>query len=453
MYVCGLTPSAEAHLGHARSFLFFDVLRRYLEYPRNGYKVTYVQNVTDIDDRSIAAAEAEGGSVEDVVGRYYAVFKRAMHILGVREPDIEPHATQHIDAIVTMIAELVASGHAYTSEDGVYYAVKSFPRYGALSHRNVDELLVGARIAENEHKRDPLDFALWKLAKPGEPFWPAPWGAGRPGWHIECSAMSRELLGVPFDIHGGGFDLVFPHHENEIAQSEALMPAGEHFARYWLHGGLLNFEGRKMSKSLGNFEPLSAVLERHDPLAIRLLFLQTGYRKPMNFTEDAIAGATSGLERLRKAYDALSAVDGDVGVEGEEVVDDLEHIGGRFFSALDDDMNTAGALGALFDAAAAAQHIATERDPDAARALRLFFEDALGILGLGAALERVPAGVAERTVDAATVARIEGMIAERNAARKARDFARADSLRNALAAEGIVLTDGKDGTTWSVGGA
>ena len=453
MYVCGLTPSAEAHLGHARSFLFFDVLRRYLEHPRNDYQVTYVQNVTDIDDRSIAAAEAEGADVEEIVARYYAVFKRAMHILGVREPDIEPHATQHIDAIVTMIAELLTSGHAYTSEDGVYYAVKSFPRYGELSHHNVDELLVGARIAENEHKRDPLDFALWKLAKPGEPFWPAPWGAGRPGWHIECSAMSRELLGVPFDIHGGGFDLVFPHHENEIAQSEALLPGGQHMARYWMHGGLLNFEGRKMSKSLGNFEPLSAVLERHDPLAIRLLFLQTGYRKPMNFTEDAIAGATSGLERLRKAYDALCCVEGTVQLDGEEIADGVEHTAGRFFAALDDDMNTAGALGVLFDAAAGAQRIAAERDPDAAAALRTFVEDALGVLGLGAALERVPAGIPVRTVDPGTVVRIEQMIAERNAARKARDFARADSLRNALAAEGIVLTDGKDGTTWSVVGA
>ena len=454
MYVCGLTPSAQAHLGHARSFLFFDVLRRYLEHPRNDYRVTYVQNVTDIDDRSIAAAQAENADVMEVVARYYGVFKEAMRILGVREPDLEPHATQHIDAIVAMIGELLASGHAYAGDDGVYYAVKSFPRYGALSHRNVDELLVGARIAENEHKRDPLDFALWKSAKPGEPFWPAPWGAGRPGWHIECSAMSRELLGVPFDIHGGGFDLVFPHHENEIAQSEALMPDDERLARYWLHGGLLNFDGRKMSKSLGNFEPLSAILERHDPLAIRLLFLQTGYRKPMNFTEDAMSGATAGLERLRKAYDALDVACGEVGLEGEEVVDDVERMADRFFAALDDDMNTAGALGVVFDAAGAAHRIAADGDPDVAGALRAFFIDALGVLGLGAALEREPAGVAPvRTVDRATAERIQGVIDERNAARKARDFARADALRNALASEGIVLVDGKDGTTWTVDGA
>jgi cysteinyl-tRNA synthetase len=428
IYVCGLTPSADAHLGHARSFLFFDVLRRYLAHPRNGYRVTYVQNVTDIDDRSIAAAQAEGESVEAIVGKYYGRFKAGMHKLGVREPDLEPHATQHIDPIVDMIAELIASGHAYATDDGVYYSVKSFPRYGELAHRDVDELLVGARIAENEHKHDPLDFALWKLAKPGEPWWPAPWGAGRPGWHIECSAMSRELLGVPFDIHGGGTDLIFPHHENEIAQSEPLMPPHAHMANYWVHGAMLNFDGRKMSKSLGNFEPLNDLLERHDPLAIRLLFLQTGYRKPMNFTEDAFAAASSGAAKLRKAYDGLRHRD----------VEPAAALRERFFDCLDDDMNTAGALGVLFEGL-----------PDIDAAL---FEEALGVLGVGGILTRdaVESGAAE--VDPAIVERVRESIDARNAARKARDFALADRLRDALAAEGIVLTDGKDGTTWTVAG-
>jgi cysteinyl-tRNA synthetase len=428
IYVCGLTPSAEAHLGHARSFLFFDVLRRYLAHPRNGYRVTYVQNVTDIDDRSIAAAHAEGRTVEEIVGMYYGSFKAAMRKLGVREPDFEPHATQHIDAIVDMIAELLASGHAYTSDDGVYYAVKSFPRYGELSHRDVDELLVGARIAENEHKRDPLDFALWKFAKPGEPFWPAPWGAGRPGWHIECSAMSRELLGVPFDIHGGGADLIFPHHENEIAQSESLMPPHQHMANVWVHGAMLNFDGRKMSKSLGNFEPLGDLLERHDPLAIRLLFLQTGYRKPRNFTEDAFAAASSGAAKLRKAYDAAR----------ERDVPPNPALRERFFACLDDDMNTAGALGVLFEAL---PHV------DAA-----LLEEALGVLGVGEILTRDLVEAPPAEVDPAVVARVAQLIEERNAARRARDFALADRLRDALSAEGIVLTDGKDGTTWTVAG-
>lgn len=465
MYVCGLTPSAEAHLGHARSFLFFDVLRRYLAHPRNGYKVTFVQNVTDIDDRSIAAAQAEGTTVEAVVAKYYHTFKAAMRKLGVREPDIEPYATQHIDGIVAMIAELIAKGYAYASDDGVYYAVKAFKRYGALSHRNVDELLVGARIAENEHKHDPLDFALWKFTREGEPSWPAPWGAGRPGWHIECSAMSRELLGVPFDIHGGGFDLVFPHHENEIAQSEALMPDDERLTRVWMHGGLLNFDGKKMSKSLGNFEPLSAVLERHDPLAIRLLFLQTGYRKPMNFTEDALAAASSGLERLRKAYDALRAV-----APSGEVRDPLEApnaLRERFFATLDEDLNTAGALGVLFEVTGYVNASATVR----AEAAEFLFE-ALSLLGVADALTRELAAPPTASAPADLVARlvtrlgdavdlhgatpedaIAHLIAERQAARAARDFARGDLLRNALAAEGIVLTDGKDGTTWSVANA
>jgi len=449
IYVCGLTPSAEAHLGHARSFLFFDVLRRYLAHPRNGLRVTYVQNVTDIDDRSIAAAEKEGETVESIVGKYYGRFKAGMRTLGVREPDMEPHATQHIDAIVDMIAELIAGGHAYVTEDGVYYAVKSFANYGELSHRNVDELLVGARIAENEHKHDPLDFALWKFAKPGEPEWPSPWGLGRPGWHIECSAMSRELLGVPFDIHGGGTDLIFPHHENEIAQSEPLMPPHEHMANHWVHGAMLNFDGRKMSKSIGNFEPLTDLLERHDPLAIRLLFLQTGYRKPMNFTEDAIGAATSGAQKLRKAYDAAKS----------RPAGDSAAVRERFFAALDDDMNTAGALGVLFDGLASI---------DAA-----LFEEALGVLGVGDILTREVAVAAIAEVDPASIERlratlsdvvsfngespagiVEHVIDARNAARKARDFALADRLRNALSAEGIVLTDGKDGsTTWTVGGA
>jgi cysteinyl-tRNA synthetase len=438
-----------------------------------------------------------------------------MRALDVREPDLEPYATQHIDSIVDMIAALIAGGFAYTSEDGVYFAVKAFPRYGDLSGRNVDELLIGARIAENEHKHDPLDFALWKFAKPGEPSWPSPWGLGRPGWHIECSAMSRELLGEPFDIHGGGYDLIFPHHENEIAQSEALLPPHTPMANVWMHGGLLNFDGKKMSKSLGNFEPLSAILERHDPLAIRLLFLQTGYRKPMNFTEESIAGATLGLERIRKAYDALAhrPTQSDAHptqsddrptqsddrrtqsddrrtqsddrptqsddrpthsdgrprhpelVEGQPVAELRE----RFFAALDDDMNTAGAAGVLFEAVALAPKLAT---PDAAAAARAFFHEAASVLGIVRALERELAVAEQAAVDPAIVERLraalgdvvaingegpEGAIARaidaRNAARKARDFALADRVRNALAAEGIVLTDGKDGTSWTVAGA
>ena len=374
MYVCGLTPSAEAHLGHARSFLFFDVLRRYLVHL--GYRVTYVRNVTDIDDRSIAEGRALGVPWSDVVARYDASFNRSMNRLHLLEPDFEPRVTDYMPDITAMIERLIASGHAYVARDGVYYAVDSFPRYGALSGRNTDELLVGARIAPGEDKRDPLDFALWKFAKPDEPAWASPWGDGRPGWHIECSAMSHALLGEPFDIHGGGYDLVFPHHENEIAQTEALF--GPPMADVWMHGGLLQFDGKKMSKSLGNFEPLATLLERHDPQAIRFLFLQAGYRKPLNFTEKSIDGATTGLRRLQAAYDGLRDAPASASGNGAEAAA-IEPYERRFYGALDDDMNTAGAVSVLFDLAAASNELAKT---GAASRAAAFAHQALTLIGL-----------------------------------------------------------------------
>jgi cysteinyl-tRNA synthetase len=475
IYVCGLTPSAEGHLGHARSFLFFDVLRRYLTHPRNGYRVTFVKNVTDIDDRSIATAQAEGTTYDAVIARHYASFRDSMRKLGVLEPDHEPYATKYIPQILTMIGELVERGYAYASEDGVYYRVAAFPRYGALSGKHVDELLIGARIAENEHKDDPLDFALWKFAKPGEPRWDSPWGAGRPGWHIECSAMSRALLGVPFDIHGGGYDLIFPHHENEIAQSEPLMDAPP-MAEMWVHGGLLNFDGRKMSKSLGNFEPLSALLERHDPLAIRLLFLQTGYRKPMNFTEDSIAGVTTALRRMQRyAAGLLEASAGQVPLP----LDAAKHLAQAgdpeslsafdlLFAALDDDMDTSRAVGLLFG-------ILKAPDPSQPPgAVLAFVRDVADIFGIGAAftddaLAAVDRQEAQPALDPAFVERlrqhlgdalrlngaatpeaaIEQVIEARTNARKGKNFALGDRLRDALAAEGVTLHDSKDSTTWT----
>ncbi len=478
VYVCGLTPSAEGHLGHARSFLFFDVLRRYLEHPRNGCRVTYVKNVTDVDDRAIATAQREGTSFDQVVKRFYDAFRASMRILNVREPDEEPYATHFVPQIVEMIAELIERGYAYVSEDGIYYDVVKFPRYGALSGKNVDELLVGARIAENEHKRDPLDFALWKFAKPGEPRWDSPWGAGRPGWHIECSAMSRALLGVPFDIHGGGYDLIFPHHENEIAQSEALMDAPP-MAEMWVHGGLLNFEGRKMSKSLGNFEPLTELLKRHDPLAIRLLFLQTGYRKPMNFTEESIGAVKKQLRRLQRNAAALSEASKGEPLDVASAYEQLTAIGGAganavetIFAALDDDMDTARAVGFLFG-------LARERDPAVPAAVILaIVRDVAEVLGIGPAFTDEALRAAQTdAADADSLAvdfvdrlrarlgdalhlngvmspedAIQRVIAARGEARKNKDFALGDRLRDALAAEGIALKDSKDGTTWTVAG-
>jgi cysteinyl-tRNA synthetase len=464
IYVCGLTPSAEAHLGHARSFLFFDVLRRYLIH--RGYRVTYVQNVTDIDDRSIEAAKTSGKPWNEIVEGFYASFKRSMTRLHVREPDREPRATGFIPQIVEMIAALAERGHAYAVGDGVYFAVRSFPRYGQLSGRDLDELLVGVRIAPDEEKRDPLDFALWKFAKPGEPSWPSPWGAGRPGWHIECSAMSHALLGEPFDIHGGGFDLIFPHHENEIAQSESLLPAPP-MANVWMHGGLLAFDGKKMSKSLGNFEPLSALLDRHDPQAIRMLFLQVGYRKPLNFTEESIDSATIGLRRLRAAYDALRTAPPAAQHDESRERALVAPFEARLYEALDEDVNTSGALAVLFDLAGKANEFIAA---GAASRAAAFLHEALELLGLSPSERPSPpddplaslapdfiARLQERVGDALQLdgagpgAAIEAVLAARNAARKGRDFALADRLRRALDDVGVILADSKAGTTWSIG--
>ena len=500
IYVCGLTPSAEAHLGHARSFMFFDVLRRFLVH--RGYRVTYVRNVTDIDDRSIAEARATGKPWRDVVAGYFASFTRSMARLHLALPDHEPRATEYVPQILEMIGRLVDAGNAYAAADGVYFSVSSFPRYGSLSGRNTDELLIGARVAADEGKRDPLDFALWKFAKADEPSWPSPWGAGRPGWHIECSAMSHVLLGEPFDIHGGGYDLIFPHHENEIAQTESLVPPP--MANAWVHGGLLLFDGKKMSKSLGNFEPLYALLDRHDPQAVRLLFLQSGYRKPMNFTEASIEGATTGLRRLQAAYDALrtapvaagDAAHANVATKGSHAQGAHERrlhamnpvvkpYLDRFEAALDDDMNTSGALSVLFDIVGATNEImrAGGASPVAA-----FVHEAMTILGIspndrvhvaraiatervvtvGSASLRIAGRGGDRLADA-TLAdlraavgdvvaldgaagpdAIDAIVEARLVAKSNKDFTVADRLRVALTSAGVTLADSKEGTSWSV---
>ena len=449
VYVCGLTPSAQAHLGHARSFLFFDLLRRYLTH--KGYRVVYVQNVTDIDDRSINRARETGEDWRAIVRGYYDEFHESMRRLGVLAPDEEPYATAYIPQIQTMIAALIRIGHAYVVEDGIYYKVRSFPQYGELSNRKVDELEAGARIEVGEFKEDPLDFALWKFAKPGEPKWPfEPYGDGRPGWHIECSAMSHALLdpdGVGFDIHGGGADLIFPHHENEIAQSEPLMQHPP-MANFWVHGGLLNFEGRKMSKSLGNFEPLVDLLDRHDPQAIRLGFLTTGYRKVMNFTDESLAASYATLDRLKKTFRTLLASP-DLPSAPSGLLERIE-------SALDDDMNAAVALAELLQ---------WNPQPGA----REEFTRALWLLGiepndswLHESQRRLPPDFLERlraqlgseislngaNADDAIAAVIEA----RTKARASKDWAASDRLRDALSACGIELKDSKDGTTWTVAG-
>ncbi len=426
--------------------------------------MTYVQNVTDIDDRSINAAKETGEDYRAIVARYYAEFKQSMRTLGVLEYDREPHATAFIEPIQTMIRELVQNGNAYPAQDGIYYRVSTFANYGRLANRNVGELEAGARIEVDEHKEDPLDFALWKFAKPGEPRWSfEPYGDGRPGWHIECSAMARALLdpaGEGFDIHGGGADLIFPHHENEIAQSEPLM-ARPPMANVWVHGGLLLFDNRKMAKSLGNFEPLSALLQRHDPQAIRWLFLQTGYRKVMNFTEDSIAAAAVGLGRVKAAYRTLARAE-RAQPAGPNDLDD------RMEAAFDDDMNTAAALAVLYDFVAKALEFVSDPAAAALAFERLgYWLRVLGIEPNDAWLEEAPpelpadfvdrlrTALREARVDAALdgatpQAAIEQVVGLRDAARRAKDWPASDRLRDALQRCGIDLKDAKEGTSWTV---
>jgi cysteinyl-tRNA synthetase len=460
IYVCGMTPSARAHLGHARSFLFFDVLRRYLKHQK--YRVTFVQNVTDIDDRSIRAAKETGESYRTIIERHYSEFKASMHKLGVLDYDHEPYATGFIPAIREMIRELVGAGHAYVSQDGIYYRVASFSNYGKLANRNIDELESGARIEIDEHKEDPLDFALWKFAKPDEPKWPfEPFGEGRPGWHIECSAMARALLdpeGEGFDIHGGGADLIFPHHENEIAQSEPLMTQPP-MANFWVHGGLLLFDNKKMSKSLGNYEPLSDLLERHDPQAIRLSMLQTSYAKVKNFTDESVAGAAVALRQLKKAYRSLHALSTPV----ETGLAETGYVA-RVETELDADMNTAAALAVMLEFAGKSAEVAAR----AGAGETLYeFSYLLTMLGIEPRaewldepklslpedfLKRLGAALNERFDGATPEAAIERVIEMRREARARKEWAASDRLRDALLDCGVALKDSKEGSSWSVTG-
>jgi len=460
MYVCGMTPSFHPHLGHARTFLTFDVLVRYLR--AKGYEVTYVRNITDIDDRIIERSVKDGVPWNEVVARYYGEFEECATKLGMLEPSLSPRATADMAGIVALIQRLVEMGAAYETADGVYFAVDKDSRYGSLSRRNLDELRAGERIAVREEKRDPLDFALWKKAKPGEPTWDSPWGPGRPGWHIECSALCKRYLGDQFDIHGGATDLVFPHHENEVAQTETA--TGLHpMANVWVHAGLLNVDGQKMSKSLGNFKPLSEMLRTHNPAAVRYLFLQTGYRKPSNYTEEALEAAGKGLRGLYAGLDALraAAAQNPTGVHcAIEAAD--------FDAFLDDDLDTAGALGWL-QTKVRQERANLGQSAGSAHAVVALVERCLHVLGLPPSAQaaglvaqarevallpehraklRALAGDGESD-DASLIARV---VALRDEARAGRDFATSDHLRQALNDAGVALRDTKAGTQWSLDG-
>ena len=440
MYVCGMTVYDRCHLGHARVLVVFDVVYRYLR--RAGFDVTYVRNITDIDDKIIRRAEENGESIEALTGRFIAAMHEDAAALGVLPPSDEPRATKHIPEILDMVGRLIDNGHAYAADNGdVYYAVSSFPGYGKLSGKDPRDLRAGARVEVDEGKRDPLDFALWKTAKPGEPSWESRWGRGRPGWHIECSAMSTCCLGNHFDIHGGGADLQFPHHENEIAQSEGA--TGEPFVNVWMHNGFVRVNEEKMSKSLGNFFTVREILERYRPEEIRYFILTSQYRSPLNYDDEHLDNARAALTRLYTSLRGLPAVEAPT-----EPTDALA-FRDRFDDAMDDDFNTPEALAVLFDLAREINRLRTD-DEAAAAVLGAELRALGGAIGLlGEDPEDYLRGGAD--AEGPSDAKIEALIQRRADARKAKDFAGADRIRDELQAAGILLEDGADGTTWRRG--
>ncbi len=429
MYVCGPTVYEVPHVGHGRTAVVFDVMRRYLEW--SGLEVTYVSNVTDVDDRIIARAAADGSTETEVAHRFDDAYWKQLDRLGVERPDDVPHATAFIPQMLDLIAQLVASGHAYVVEgQGVYFGVDSYGGYGQLSHRKLADLLAaaGARVEVDEQKRSPVDFALWKAAKPGEPNWDSPWGPGRPGWHIECSAMSLEILGEGFDLHGGGDDLVFPHHENERAQAEA---AGHTFARHWVHSGMVMVGGEKMSKSLANFTTLADALDAHGARAFRLAVLRGHYRSQIELGPAELGAA----ERAVDGLDALARRAAAGGIAAAGVAPDDESLA-AFRDAMDDDFRTPAAMGMVFDAKNRANAAIDVGDHAAAASLLATVHELAGAVGLE--LEGAPAGDAE----------IDALLARRGAARRAGNYAEADRLRDDLAARGVTLEDTPGGTIW-----
>ena len=458
MYVCGVTVYDYSHIGHARAYVAFDVIFRYLRYL--GYDVTYVRNYTDIDDKIINRANADGIKFNEISERFIGEFDRDMTALGLELPTFQPKATEHVADIIALIKTLIDKEYAYAAGGDVYFCVEKFAPYLRLSKRNLDEMQAGARIEVDEKKRHPMDFALWKEVKPGEPFWESPWGNGRPGWHIECSAMSAKYLGETFDIHGGGKDLIFPHHENEIAQSEAS--SGRPFVRYWLHNGFVNINAEKMSKSLGNFFTIREVLEKYDSELLRFFLLSAHYRSPLDFSDQNLTEAEAGLERIYSALAGIGKVPAVEGKGGEEIdptlLNDAERelldksgtLLERFKEAMDDDFNTALALGNIFDLVRTVNRAIAEEGgkSEPGRALFARVRDKLQEVGkvLGLFISE-PAVYLERIQtrkmagQEISPAEIESLITERAMARKARDFKRGDEIRDYLLERNIQLMD------------
>ena len=439
MYSCGVTVYDLSHVGHARMMIVFDMISRYLRFA--GYRVTFVRNFTDIEDKIIRRANEEGVSAGVVSERYVAAFREDIAALGVLAPEVEPKATEHVPEMIALVERLVAGGYAYVVDGDVYFEIRSFPPYGRLSRKNLDDLLVGARVEVDERKRDPRDFALWKSAKPGEPAWDSPWGQGRPGWHIECSAMSMRYLGESFDIHGGGDDLIFPHHECEIAQAEAV--TRKPFARYWLHNGMVNMGAEKMSKSLGNTLWIREIVKRHDADALRLWFLGTHYRNPIEYAEERLIEAARALERLwgpvvrARRYSEPETVGGDDGRFTQE----FARFRDDFVAAMDDDFNTPQALGVLFELVNALNRLEGQNLQNFVRGTRALATmlGTLGLTGPKPAVAELPHELSDRIV---------ALIRARADARASRDWTRADELRAELAQLGVTVKDTPHRTEW-----
>jgi len=459
MYVCGPTVYSYVHIGNARTFTAFDMVARYLRY--RGFQVTLARNYTDVDDKIIRAARETGEAPVELAARFVTAFEEDARALHLVAPEFSPKVSEHLPEIIALIQRLVDKGVAYASQGDVYFSVSEYPAYARLSKRNLEDLRAGERVQPGEQKREPLDFALWKAAKPGEPSWESPWGRGRPGWHIECSAMSEKYLGASFDIHGGGLDLIFPHHENELAQSEAA--SGKPLSRYWMHAGFLDLEGAKMSKSLGNVVRLRDALAQVDPEALRFFFLSTHYRNPLAFSDKSLADAELRLEyfyeTLRKVDERLAGKEPGTGpVHGEP-----HRFLTEFESAMDDDFNSAGALAAV---AGLFSHLneLTEKPPVKDRALvgrtlRALREDVAKVAGVLGVFQEAPEpwllrrrerAVRERGLD---VGAVERLLGARTAARAAKDFAEADRLRAELSALGVEIMDRSSGTEWKVAAA
>jgi len=463
MYVCGITAYDSCHLGHARGAIVFDMIARYLRYLK--YDVTIVKNYTDIDDKIIKKAGEEGISCSELSEKYIAEYDADMKNLGVAKADISPKATEHIDCMIRTIQKLFDNGLAYSTESGVYFSVRKFAGYGKLSGKNIEELESGSRVAVDESKQDPLDFALWKRAKPGEPVWPSPWGDGRPGWHIECSAMSSKYLGQPFDIHGGGRDLIFPHHENEIAQAEGA--ERQDFVKYWIHNGFININAEKMSKSLGNITTIRKILEIYDPETVRLFLLSSHYRSPIDYTEDGMNKTAASLKRFYETAERLYRIHPGKNVsdvpdgsdEALEIKELFEKFDANFEKSMNDDFNTAMAIGHVFEIVRGVNKyldVIGERTTPFSGWIVLqlvhvqhVIGDVLGVFGSSSESYRKRAEVRTSAFSGITEDEIERLIVQRKDARAGKDFRRADEIRDELAAKNVEIKDLPGGiTTW-----